>query len=358
MKQQLQGLQELAQNVQSISERSKDFIVGTGEMELDFSYNDNNPFLDTPQGEFSLEPTALNQIADHTEIPRKYFNRMLNTPQANSLLSDNVNHWFKANKTDRMVRTLVDDANSTARAFLSDRYRRIDNHQILEGVLPAFMDMPDVKFHSLALTDNNMYIKAILPRIEAEVKVGDVVNAGVFLRNSEVGLGAVHVGMFIYRRVCSNGMNVLDASSRTNHVGSRISNTEGAYEIYSDETIMADDKALMLKISDHVRNASNELAFNKAVNKMRDLADSPRIADPVGSVRELGKKFAITEGEQKSVMQHLIEGGDLSAYGMLNAVTRTSQDISSYERATEFETIGGKILEMGNSDWKDMALAS
>ena len=40
-------------------------------------------------------------------------------------------------------------------------------------------------------------------------------------------------------------------------------------------------------------------------------------------------------------------GNDLSHYGLVNAVTRASQDIEDYNRATELERIGGVLLEDG-----------
>ena len=41
------------------------------------------------------------------------------------------------------------------------------------------------------------------------------------------------------------------------------------------------------------------------------------------------------------MLRHLIEGGDLSAYGLVNAVTHFAQDVDDYDRATEFEALGG-----------------
>ena len=36
--------------------------------------------------------------------------------------------------------------------------------------------------------------------------------------------------------------------------------------------------------------------------------------------------------------------GDCSQYGLINAVTRASQDIEDYGRATELERLGGELL--------------
>ena len=64
-----------------------------------------------------------------------------------------------------------------------------------------------------------MYIKAVNPRLQAEVSPGDIVQAGVIISNSEVGLGSVSIQPLIYRLVCSNGMVVNEAAARRNHVG-------------------------------------------------------------------------------------------------------------------------------------------
>ena len=65
-----------------------------------------------------------------------------------------------------------------------------------------------------------------------------------------------------------------------------------------------------------------------------------------------GKTFGINQDEQDSILKYLIEGGDLSKYGLSNAVTRASQDIESYDRATEFENLGWTIATMPQEQWK------
>lgn len=38
-------------------------------------------------------------------------------------------------------------------------------------------------------------------------------------------------------------------------------------------------------------------------------------------------------------------GNDYSHFGLVNAVTRSSQDVADYNRATELERIGGTLLD-------------
>ena len=50
----------------------------------------------------------------------------------------------------------------------------------------------------------------------------------------------------VYRLVCSNGMVVNDAKTQRYHVG-RVTSTDDDFQIYSQETLDADDKAFVLK---------------------------------------------------------------------------------------------------------------
>lgn len=63
-----------------------------------------------------------------------------------------------------------------------------------------------------------MYIKVVNERIQTEVVPGDIVQAGILISNSEVGMGSVSVKPLIYRLVCTNGM-VADVGVGKRHVG-------------------------------------------------------------------------------------------------------------------------------------------
>jgi hypothetical protein len=66
----------------------------------------------------------------------------------------------------------------------------------------------------------------------------------------------------------------------------------------------------------------------------------------------------LNEAEKAGVLRHLITGGDVSQYGLIQAVTRTSQDVEDYDRATELEALGGQLLAIGQNDWRQIAEAA
>ncbi|GHV33152.1 hypothetical protein FACS18949_06330 [Clostridia bacterium] len=246
-----------------------------------------------------------------------------------------------------MVRTL----DGTARAFLSDRYRRIDNYEIAQNVLPIIGEMPDARVESCEVTENRMYLKIVNPRLELDVVPGDTVQAGIVISNSEVGLGSVSVMPLVYRLVCANGMIVNDYGKRKYHIGRE---NEESWELFSDETLIADDNAFMLKLADIVRTAVDAAKFAVIVDKLRDAAHT-RITAPVVDMVELtGRQYGFTKIESDGILQHLITGGDLSLYGLSNAVTRAAADVESYDRATALEGAGWQIVTMEPRLWREL----
>ena len=189
-------LQELAIELDRQREAKKDLIVDTGVLSMDTG--ETGLALQVAgrdmASQFGVNEIAHRQIGQHLKIPAVYYDRM--RAEYPELLVQNVNSWFaRSTGTRRMLRTL----DGTARALLSDRYRRIDNFEIANAVLPIIGSMEGAGVESCELTDSRMYLKVVNPRVTAEVRKGDIVQAGVIISNSEVGMGSVKVSPLVYR---------------------------------------------------------------------------------------------------------------------------------------------------------------
>ena len=65
------------------------------------------------------------------------------------------------------------------------------------------------------MTDERMYIKVVNPRLETEVVPGDVVQSGILITNSEVGMGSMAVQpLVLFGLFAATGMVVNDAATR------------------------------------------------------------------------------------------------------------------------------------------------
>ena len=344
---------QLAMEIERQQAAKQDFIADTRLVRMAPTELGNGVRVEIDEvGSFGIRETAHRQIGAKTGIPAKYYDRMLT--ENPSLLATNVNAWFAAEPERRMIRTL----DGHARALLTDRYQRIDNEHIAEVVLPILAETPGIRIASAEITERRLYIKAVNEQVHDEVKVGDVVEAGVMITNSEIGHGAVSISPLVHRLVCLNGMVAPDQKYRRNHVGARADAADPVYAMLSDEALRADDKAILLKVRDVVRAALDRAMFGQTVERMRASTEGERLKDPVAGIERLATKMGILEGEKPSVLRHLIEGGDLSRWGMLNAVTRAAHDVDSYDRSTELEEIGGRILDLKVSEWRELAAAA
>lgn len=361
------SLVQLAQEIERRSSAKKDIIASTqktlfaatggGEKPIDFR-------LQVGDLDFGINNIAHSQIGTHVEIPKTYYDKMRDG--APELLATNVNRWFDKYPSPRMIRTL--DGN--ARAYLSDKYRPLENEDLAEAVIPPLMEL-GLDVMSSQITDRRLYIKCVHPRVTRELKAiggnfGDgqhkivrCLAPAITISNSEVGEGALSILGGVYDSFCSNLASFGERSTRKYHVGGKHElGGEDTYSMLSDQTRRITDAALWAQVGDIVRGAFNEANFTSLCDKIAETAEHKIEGDVVKVVELASKRFRLNEAEGKSVLRHLIEGADLSRFGLYNAVTRASQDLEDYDRATEFERMGAQVIELPAAEWKQLAKAA
>jgi hypothetical protein len=317
------------------------------------------------QGVFPMTETALQQVGGKLDIPAKYVRRLANDHP--DLLAHNFNQLFEREPKKHMVRTL----DGRHRAFLSDRYRCMDNFDLSQVVLSSFLSHQGIEITSCEVTERRLYIKAVRADLQAELPppaghhMGDgthtffvqKIQAGICVMNSEIGYGALQVQPATFTQACTNYATFQDTSFRKMHLGKKLGGGEmdGAWELFSDDTRAATDRALWQQITDIVNGAIDGTIFDKIVSDLKT-AQLDQMEKPAPDVVEVvGKKLGIGTDEGGGILNELIRGGDLSRYGLHNAITRYSQQVDDYDRATELERAGGQVIEMRPSEWQAMA---
>jgi len=323
-------------------------------------------------GDTALPVTALGheQLASELEIPKRYYDRM--ATEAPALLAENMNHWLlRAAPKRRLVRTL----DGRVRAFLSDAYRPLDNVELAEAVLPVLTDI-GARVDSCELTERRLFLKIILPSLSWDMAVArreaiqraggsldvfikeDVVQAALTISNSEVGDGSLRVEESLNRLVCLN-LATVSKTIRKYHVGRRHDGfDESVNELLSTEARQADDRAFWLKVRDVVRGAFDQARFERTARRFAE-ASGDLITVPVEQLVDVtAVKFGFTDTTRKNVLQHLAAGGELSRFGLINAVTRAAADEPSYDVASELERVGGRIIELPKTEWAQLTKAA
>lgn len=351
MKGNIESLVQLAQTVQDITKRKEDFTRKTKELVM---HDDNNLFIPkyayNEVEEYRISDHAHQQLANRLDIPKKYYDRMTEIP---GLRKENVNAWLNKSNGFNTVRTL----DGTVRAFLSDRYKPVDNYIVLAGFLPVMKEM-NVQVKSCSLTERKMYIQVVFPKLQEEVVPGDPVQLGVVISNSEVGCGAVAIKTILWRLVCSNGM-VGENVIRRYHAGRRIGNVIEDYDIFSDETILAELEVFKKKLRDMLAACITTAYLGTIVEQFRKAAES-KIMDVPSTLKNVTKEYGFTNDEETKILMNTgaeksrLSNHSVTRWNLANSITALAHEIEDPERQYFVEKTGYEIATMPEKKWQNI----
>lgn len=337
-------LSELCREIERQTATKRDFIADTRSIQVESVDADLVVNFDTQNG-LPLTKWGHSQLASVTGIPKAYYDRVRSS--SSLLLADQVNHWLHTEPEKKMIRTL----DGQVRAIVSDKYRPLDYYDLAEHVLQKINTM-GATVESSALTDTKLYLKAVFPKLEGEVKKGDIVQMGIAVSNSEVGNGSVRFEPLIYRLACSNGMILADQRVRKMHIG-RAELDLG--EFIRSNTRLQMDRAFWMQIGDVVDALFTREFFDRQVEKLRATTEE-KITGKLDKVIDATVQLIDgTDQDRGGILQHLAQGGDFTRYGLAQALTRYSQDVDNYEKATDLERAGGTIIELPKNQWQAIA---
>lgn len=355
-------MEDFAAEVKRQSKAKSDYVADTAAIDVIAKDGGLDVGIEVPKEgrkEFAVLDLAHDQIAAHAKIPKAYYEKM--RAEDPKLLATNVETWFKKYPVPRMLRML--DGNN--RAFLSSSFRPLDNYDFAKVILEGCASQ-NLEVASCQITDTRLYVKAI-DRREFKVPVGFKMGDGshrifdvccpVFIAsNSEVGCGRLTLETGVYTRACTNLAWFTDGAMKRTHLGSRhriaeATGVENIDHLLSARTKQKSDEALWLQLRDVLKSAFVEERINKRVEQLANAAEAKIEGRVDKVVKVAAERFGLSEDEEDGVLEHLIRGGNLTKYGLHAAITRTAQDVASYDRATDLEYVGGRVIEMPSSDW-------
>ncbi len=174
---------------------------------------------------------------------------------------------------------------------------------------------------SVEMKRSSFYARAVLP-LALEVARGDKVRGGVALR-AEGDL--IQVCPYIFRIFCRNG-SVFAQAFQTwteQHVGRR------------------DPAELANALRDAVRSCGSEQAFAAAGLAMRE-SRLIEVDNPARLVRAVQGSHMVESVIRAIIGRHMVFG-DLTRFGLMNAVTSLARDTRDPELAWRLEDLGGRV---------------
>jgi hypothetical protein len=352
-------LEQLAAKLTEQRNAKRDYLADTRTVTMS---KDAKALVLADKGKMVIRPFAHRQLAEKLEIPTKFYDRLAaNHPD---ILASTVNALFEREPSENMIRTL----DNQVRAVVSTKFRALDNYDLAEAALPVLVEQ-GCTVESCDITETRLYIKAVHPTLRRELPVPAglkmgvghniflrLIMAAITIRNSEVGDGSLAVEDGVYERDCTNLASFI-AAFRQHHVGKRHkTELDVITEIESDTTRKLSDALVWSKLRDRVVQAFDAQNFEAMCAKLVEArADAIPVETGIPTLVELfGAREGLNETERKGFLQHLMGGGELTRYGMQWAATRLAQDMDSYERASELERVGGRIIELPRSDWQSL----
>ena len=307
---------------------SLDLIMST----LDIESVNGKMRISTPNGYMlDLTPTewASGQIANKLEIPKNYFDRMLQDKHI-KLFDYNVNHWMHNEPKKVLIRRFGDKMI----AMLSDRYRAFDSFDVANIVMKTLQiqGMTSLKTSHMILNDKLMSFSVYDPRPEAMISLPDFPNdkymLGLKVKNSDVGYASFEVSPMLVRLVCTNGM-VSFNPYRKIHRGQAL----GDGDIWSNETQIKRGETTAFEVRDITRLAFNADKAREYLGELRGLKDvhvDPTEQDIYRPIFNLSK-------EESEEIWSRIEANN--AYEYVQATTSYANDLIMHgnERGVELQ---------------------
>ena len=168
-------------------------------------------------------------------------------------------------------------------------------------------------------------------------------------------MGALAIQPAVHFLSCTNMAVWAQHALRKYHVGRVLSEGSGGsddvWQFLSSRTRELSDAALWSSVRDLAWGALQGNVFNTIVQDLR-AARSEQVVNVNGTVEKLGERKGLVEHERAGVLHYLIEGGELSKFGLSNAVTRYSQDVEGYDRASQLEQLGGEVITLPRTEWE------
>lgn len=242
------------------------------------------------------------------------------------------------------VHTEVTAANLTDRRMYVDFYAPAVTAMaplLLDGYRSPFNNAGVTRAHPMGDVE---YWRGVAEREGMGYERGKepIVFAGFRLSNSEVGQGMATVTPLIKIKVCRNGLVVTDDAVAHRHIGSRL---DDGIVNWASDTHEAQLTLIKRKARDAVVKFLNPEYLAGKINEIEEKAGKP-VVKPADEIKRLGKTLGYTQSEQDSILEHFIMGGQLTAGGIVNAVTSFSQTLTDADRAADLEGSALQVLKL------------
>jgi hypothetical protein len=281
----------------------------------------------------ALRDLAFGQLCQRIGTPPAYIRELPLKLQVACM------NWGLAQVPQNALLRLAEDE---VRAIMSDRYAAIDDSFLLDVVddvlsKSGFRDDALVRATS---TGPHTILRVTIPSAGVAVRKNDVIEYGLDIANSELGLRSVQVTPITHRLVCTNGMRSWrsEASLRMRHVGDP--------DRLRDQLRDAIPVAFSEARGDIARwKKASELLIDNALDEIEGLR---AFGLSSSEMQTIGQSLAVSTGllaadASGSDLTHVLRSST-SAFEVANAITSTARERNDVTARLTMESLGHRYL--------------
>ena len=271
----------------------------------------------------TVMPTALAQLCRPLGIPSGYA-ASLDPTMAVKLL----NYERRRRRVDRLKQPMLMRCyGNLLRGVVSDHYVPLDDAVVVAVLRDALVGR-EVRVHHYRVGLDGLELRLVfedesLP-LRRTGRVGDVVSPGLYLRNSEVGLGCLVLECFVLRLVCTNGL--VAPRDGTFHRWRHVAVNPGQ--------VVADIHQAVGRVAGEVAETVG-LLDQAAARRVRGGAQR--------ALRILAHREKLSRDLTEALLRVYEEDAHDSLFGVVNAVTAAARNLPAVLR-TRLELLGGSLL--------------
>jgi len=288
-------------------------------------------FLNDHNRQGSIKPVfmtkhSLGQLCQKIGMNQTYYSTCCDK-KAYDLLDDNMNYWIEAYNKPLNVRLFKDNI---VRGVLSEKFTDFDAPNILRVLLENnFKD--EYSLVGSFLSPERLHLR--FARHKGLIKKDDLFG-GFTVDSSDVGRNVLAVNLFIYKKVCSNGLCLPQIGGNIynqRHIGITLKSFKNDFETSLDRIdILCEKAAEVIKYAKEqditeLLNLQEE-GFENFINKISGLS-------------------SLTVSEVNDKVIPLIDRYGNTSWGLVNAVTDFAKNLT-LERRLEVEKRAGALMSL------------
>ena len=277
----------------------------------------------------------------------------------NDMMLTNIAHFFEYPATTRfdaqgnapahsrqLFRMLngKDGRDGVIRTMLSSKYKLLDDMPAVDALTRALeselSDTSGFYLESAHVGETSTRMKFVNTNLAVEID-GHPVNYMLDIVNSETGTTSFKMNEGYFYQWCTNGA-IKRQITRSIHVGM------AKDEYASEHTIKKEGELLWSQIGDAVEASMKQETMDKLAEQIID-AKKVTFNQPEKLAEDVTKKFKLSDYESNGFLANLLKDADqfgMNKWGASNALTSVAKSVKDYDRATELEEQGAKLLEV------------